>query len=80
MSGMGPIIYIQNTSNMVNNFKTPTQYHNNTYIPEHVSHYKSAAGAGPVKIKGDSLVIMPTGKGNMAAPQGNVMQAQSPKS
>jgi hypothetical protein len=36
MSGMGPIIYIQSTSNMVNNFKTPAQYHNNSYLPDHI--------------------------------------------
>ena len=36
MSGMGPIIYIQSTSNMVNNFKTPAQYHNNSYLSDHM--------------------------------------------
>ena len=37
MSGMGPIIYIQSTNNMVNNFKTPAQYHNNSYLPDHLN-------------------------------------------
>ena len=73
MSGMGPIIYIQNTSaNPVNNYKTPSQYHNNSsYNPATdgpMAHYKNSAGAaGPVKLKGNSLVIMPTSAGKGAA-------------
>lgn len=64
MSGMGPIIYIQNTSsNPVNNYKTPSQYHNNSSynpIDDQMVHYKNSAGQGPIKIKGNSLVILPT--------------------
>lgn len=64
MSGMGPIIYIQSTSNVANNFKTPAQYHNNTYIPDNVNPYKPQAAPSNIKIKGDSLVIMPTTNSN----------------
>lgn len=78
MSGMGPIIYIQSTSNMVNNFKTPAQYHNNSYLPDHMKSYKNAGG-GPVKLKGDGLVILPTGK-NASATSNADAAAQSPKS
>ena len=78
MSGMGPIIYIQSTNNMVNNFKTPAQYHNNSYLPDHMNEYKNAAGAA-VKLKGDGLVILPTGK-NAPAPSNADGSAQSPKS
>lgn len=76
MSGMGPIIYIQSTNNMVNNFKTPAQYHNNSYLPDHMNQYKNAAG-GAVKLKGDGLVILPT---KNAPPSSNAGSAQSPKS
>ena len=78
MSGMGPIIYIQSTSNMVNNFKTPAQYQNNSYLPDHMKQYKNAGG-GPVKLKGDGLVILPTGK-NAPATSNADGSAQSPKS
>lgn len=58
---MGPIIYIQSTSNVANNFKTPAQYHNNTYLNDQIKQFKNAGG-GPVKLKSDGLVILPTGK------------------